>query len=64
MGERKALGFIFVTYINDHDPYHVHVCKDGRELFRFDIVNQKSLEKGIRITGKVRKALKQVGYLK
>ncbi len=64
MGIKKALGYIFVSYANDHGPLHVHVKKDGRELFRFDMENQKPMEKGVKISGKVKKALKQVGYLK
>ncbi len=64
MSEKKIGGFIFRIYLNDHRPYHVHVFRGSKEIGRFDIENQKSMDKGFKVTGQVRKALKKVGYLK
>jgi len=64
MSEKKIGGFIFRIYKNDHRPYHVHIFKDSKELGRFDIENQKSMDEQLKIEGQLRKALKKGGYLK
>ena len=64
MSEKKIGGFIFRIYMNDHSPYHVHVFRGNKELGRFDIENQRSMDKNFKIEGQVRKALKRGGYLK
>ena len=64
MSEKKVGGFIFRIYMNDHRPYHVHVFRGDKELGRFDIENQKSMDKPFKVVGQVRKALKRAGYLK
>ena len=65
MGIKKLCGFIFTTYSSDHPPYHVHVKYGNREIGRFDIENKKPLgKKKSRISGKLKKALKELGYLK
>lgn len=30
-------GFVFVTWIGDHGPRHVHVYKDGRLILKWDL---------------------------
>ena len=65
MGEKKVGGFIFRMHMNDHRPYHVHILRNNdKELGKFDIENQVSMTRGLKITGQLRKALKQAGYLK
>ena len=64
MSEKKIGGFIFRTFKNDHYPYHVHVFGNSGFLGRFDMVNKRSLDERLKITGQLRKALKQAGYLK
>ena len=64
MGEKKIGGFVFRIYKNDHRPYHVDVIRDGRDLGRFDIENQESMDERVKIQGQLRKALRRAGYLK
>lgn len=64
MGDKKVGGFIFRTYKNDHRPYHVHIIQGNKELGRFDIENQRSMDERLEMTGQLRKALRQGGYLK
>ena len=44
MGKTKAGGYIFVTWIGDHDPRHVHVFRDGQLVVKWDLENGVSLE--------------------
>lgn len=39
MGKIRRGGYIFVTWIGDHPPRHVHVYKDGEEIAKFDLEN-------------------------
>ena len=64
MSEKKIGGFIFRIYKNDHRPYHVHIVKGNKEIGRFDIENKRSMDERLKITGQLRKALKQAGYIK
>jgi hypothetical protein len=64
MSDKKVGGFLFRIYKNDHRPYHTHIFKDGNELGRFDLENQKSMDIGLKIEGPLRKALENAGYLK
>jgi len=34
-------GFIFVTWVGDHAPRHVHVYKDDRLIMRWDLDHRK-----------------------
>jgi hypothetical protein len=63
MGRKKFGGFIFETYANDHLPFHVHVFQGARFLGRFDIQNQRSLDKRLKITQDLRNALRKCGYI-
>ncbi len=62
MGRKKAGGFVFVTYKGDHPPIHVHIEKDGEEIGRWDIENQRTME-NFKIDKSLNKALKQLGYI-
>lgn len=64
MGIKKLYGFTFITSYSDHPPYHVHIKYGNKELGRFDIENQKPLDKKLKISGKLKKALRELGYLK
>lgn len=59
---KKHGGFIFRTYANDHRPYHVHVFKDNEEIGRFDIEAGKPMGR-LKLTRKLKKALRAAGYL-
>ena len=39
MGKIRRGGFIFITWIGDHSPYHVHVYKDGQLVVKWDLEN-------------------------
>ena len=61
--ERKAGGYVFRKYLNDHDPQHWHVFKDGKELGRFDIENKCSMDIKMKVKGPLRKALRRAGLV-
>ena len=64
MGIKKRRGYIFVNSLGDHSPCHVHVYYKGKELGRFDIENQRSMSRKLEVKGKLKKALRELGYLK
>ncbi len=64
MGIKKCLGYTFISFVADHRPYHVHIYYKGKELGRFDTENQRSMTKKLEIKGKLRRALKQLWYLR
>ena len=33
-------GYVFLTWIGDHTPRHVHVYRDGQLLVKFDLDNR------------------------
>lgn len=63
MTQKKINGYTFRVHKNDHPPYHVHVLEGDKELGEFDIVNQKPMG-FLRLTSKLRNALRKGGYLK
>ena len=44
MGRKIYIGFIFISYAGDHDPFHIHILTlEGRNIARFDIENQSPM---------------------
>jgi protein-tyrosine phosphatase len=39
MGKIRRGGYVFLTWIGDHSPYHVHVYRDGRLVLKWDLEN-------------------------
>lgn len=39
MGKIRRGGYIFITWIGDHSPYHVHVYRDGDLVVKWDLEN-------------------------
>ncbi len=39
MGKVKRGGYVFLSWIGDHSPMHVHVYKDGNLIVKWDIEN-------------------------
>jgi hypothetical protein len=37
MSRIRRGGFIFVTWIGDHEPHHVHVYRDDRLILRWNL---------------------------
>jgi hypothetical protein len=33
-------GYVFVTWIGDHTPRHVHVYRDGKFIVKWDLENE------------------------
>jgi hypothetical protein len=44
MGKIRRGGFIFITWIGDHSPYHVHVYKDGQLIVKWDLENNVAMK--------------------
>lgn len=40
MGKIRRGNFVFVTWVGDHPPRHVHVYKDGELVVKWDLENQ------------------------
>lgn len=40
MGKIRVGGYIFVTWIGDHEPRHVHVFKDGQLIVKWDLAGR------------------------
>ena len=36
--------FIFVSWIGDHSPQHVHVYRDGKLVVKWDLENSRAME--------------------
>jgi len=34
---------VFITWIGDHPPRHVHVYRDGKLVVKWDLDNQKAM---------------------
>ena len=41
MGKVKRGGYVFVSWIGDHDPKHVHIYKDKKLVGKWDLQNNK-----------------------
>lgn len=37
MGKIRRGGYVFLTWLGDHAPRHVHVYRDGRFVVKWDI---------------------------
>jgi len=44
MGKVRRGNFIFVTWVGDHAPRHVHVFRRGRLVVKFDLERSKVME--------------------
>jgi len=44
MGKIKRGGYVFLSWIGDHSPKHVHVYKDGNLILKWDIENEMSMK--------------------
>lgn len=40
MTKLRRGGYLFVTWIGDHSPKHVHVYRDGRLIVKWDLENR------------------------
>lgn len=37
-------GYVFITWLGDHDPKHLHVFKNGKELLKWNLEAQVAIE--------------------
>jgi hypothetical protein len=44
VGKYRRGGYVFITWIGDHPPRHVHVYRDGELLVKWDLDNQKAMK--------------------
>jgi len=44
MGKIRRGNYIFVTWIGDHAPRHVHVYKDGKLVVKWDLEKQIAMK--------------------
>lgn len=58
MPKWKRNGVLVVCYRYDHDPKHVHVYEDGKQILKFDIESWTVMS-GI-LTSKAKKTLQQL----
>jgi Domain of unknown function (DUF4160) len=44
LGKYRRGGYVFITWIGDHPPRHVHVYRDGTLIVKWDLANQKPMK--------------------
>lgn len=44
MGKLRRGGYIFVSWIGDHAPRHVHVYRDGELVVKWDLDHRKAMK--------------------
>lgn len=43
MSKIRRGGYIFIAWIGDHSPRHVHVYRDGKLILKWDLDNRKPM---------------------
>ena len=43
MSKLRRDGFVFISWVGDHGPKHVHVYRDGRLVVKWDLDNDKAM---------------------
>jgi len=54
MGKIRRGNYVFLTWVGDHSPRHVHVCRNARLVVKWDLENWQAME------GKASRRLLQV----
>ena len=44
MARIRRGGYIFITWMGDHSPRHVHVYRDGKLVIKWDLENRKTMK--------------------
>lgn len=44
MSKVRRGGYVFVTWVGDHPPLHVHVYRDGRLVVKWDLDRDRAME--------------------
>jgi hypothetical protein len=58
MGKIRRGGYLFVTWIGDHKPRHVHVYKDGKMITKWDLEN--SCEMSGKASSRIKKLIAEL----
>lgn len=58
MGKIRRGGYIFVTWVGDHSPRHVHVYRDDTLVVKWDLENQVPM-KG-RANARIRRLIEEL----
>jgi hypothetical protein len=51
-------GYLFVSWVGDHSPRHVHVYRDNRLVVKWDLDNRLPMQG--KLTARVRRLLEQL----
>jgi len=43
MSKIRRGGYVFIAWIGDHSPRHVHVYRKGKLVLKWDLENQKPM---------------------
>ncbi|HRC85605.1 MAG TPA: hypothetical protein PK413_08350 [Thermoanaerobaculia bacterium] len=58
MGKIRRGGFVFVSWIGDHPPRHVHVYRDGKLVVKWDLDNWQPMRG--RATGRLAELIREL----
>lgn len=58
MGKVRRGGYLFITWIGDHSPYHVHVYRDGELVVKWNLEDERPMEGAV--TRRVLKLIEQL----
>lgn len=58
MSKIRRGGYVFVTWVGDHSPRHVHVYRDGRLVVKWDLDRGQAMEGAA--PGRVRRLLAEL----
>ena len=51
-------GYVFISWAGDHDPKHVHVFKEGKEIVKWNLEAQVAIEG--KATNKIKKLIAEL----
>jgi hypothetical protein len=54
VGKIRRGGYVFITWVGDHDPRHVHVFKSGKEVLKWNLAADMAIK------GKATKKIKKL----
>lgn len=44
MGKVRRGGYVFLTWVGDHSPRHVHVYREGTLIVKWDLENWQAMK--------------------
>lgn len=47
MGKIRRGNYVFVFWVGDHPPRHVHVYRDGKLVLKWDLDHDKVMQGGV-----------------